>query len=346
MNNNKNAPKAPKTLQRFTFCNMLRSQVNPAAYNPRTIDGSAAKKLEKVLRRHGLVEPIVVNIRGDRNIVVGGHQRLKIMDERIMAGADYTIPVAAIDVDEVEEKSINLMLNNVDAQGSFDFDKLASLLGEISASGESDITAATGFDKAGLELLFDGGVIESVFGDGSQSQVFAEQSAAESETIADMAAIAAAGNGAASGVKNDPNPNSTNAAESNENIVNAKTNSTKSAKTDPNSREALVARRTDYFTDDLKSAAESEFMFVVVGESNRQISQFLAVLHLPPANRYVKLANLAEAMGIDVGADGNGDSDDSGDESGGDESGDNTNVPTTEDQDAIDGNGVNNADDI
>jgi hypothetical protein len=263
------------------------------------MDAAAAKKLEQIIRRHGLVEPIVVNIRGSKNVVVGGHQRLKVMD-KIAGGKDYSIPVAMIDVDEIEEKAINVALNNPAIQGAYDEDKLVAILGDVVNGGESDITAATGFDRAGLELLFDKGVVDSVFGE--ETTAFSDQAAAERETLDEMAEIL---EGSKEGESNKNKNDATSAAPERDRVDggaddDADNDGSKPSKLDPNSREALVARRTEYFTDELKSSAESEFMFVVVGDSDQQISQFLALLHLDPMGRYVKLADLADAMGIAV----------------------------------------------
>ena len=88
-------------------------------------------------------------------------------------------------------------------------------------------------------------------------------------------------------------------------------------KLDPNSREALIARRGDYLTEVSDTGAnDAEFMVVLVGKNNRQITQFLTALQLPIESRYVPLATFAAAVGIslDDGLDSAdaGDADDTG----------------------------------
>lgn len=115
--------------QQFTPRRMKRSELREADYNPREICPSSYDRLKANLKRVGLIEPVVVNVRGGRNVVVGGHQRLAAMDE-LSATEDYTLDVAAIDVDERTELELNVFLNNPNAQGHWDLPKLAQLLRE------------------------------------------------------------------------------------------------------------------------------------------------------------------------------------------------------------------------
>ena len=81
--------------------------------------------------------------------LVGGHQRLKLIDE--MEGTDqYRIGVAAIDVDLQREIQINVLLNNQQAQGAFDQAAFFKMLG-MDAAPSID---ALGFTKADLEMEF------------------------------------------------------------------------------------------------------------------------------------------------------------------------------------------------
>ena len=58
------------------------SALNPAPYNPRTWDQQAITQLTKSLQQFGLVDPIIVNGAEQRkNIVIGGHFRLKIAQD-------------------------------------------------------------------------------------------------------------------------------------------------------------------------------------------------------------------------------------------------------------------------
>lgn len=119
--------KASKTVaQSFEMRVMRRSDLTAAPYNPREIDDSARAKLFANLKRVGLIEPPVVNLR--TGYIVSGHQRLELLDA-IEGNSDYFLDVSTIDVDEVREKELNIVLNNPLAQGSFDIPKLASVLG-------------------------------------------------------------------------------------------------------------------------------------------------------------------------------------------------------------------------
>jgi len=122
-----------------------RSQIKNAEYNPRQIDKFARDGLGKILKKHGLVEPIVWNKRTGN--LVGGHQRLSLVDDYDQ-NSDYTIDVSVIDVPERQEKSINIALNNPSIQGQYDPSKIAELVG----SGQIDIEE-TGFSKLDLEML-------------------------------------------------------------------------------------------------------------------------------------------------------------------------------------------------
>ena len=74
---------------------------------------------------------IVVNKRTGLT-VVSGHQRLSVMDElQKFPDNDYCIRVDVIDVDEKQEKELNILMNNPNAQGSWDYDALARLVPDI-----------------------------------------------------------------------------------------------------------------------------------------------------------------------------------------------------------------------
>ena len=91
------------------------SELRPAAYNPRTISDEALAGLAKSMERFGCVEPIVVNVRGGKNIIVGGHQRYKALDQ---AGAK-DCQCVTVDLKKADEKLLNITLNNPAVQGEF-----------------------------------------------------------------------------------------------------------------------------------------------------------------------------------------------------------------------------------
>ncbi len=101
--------------------------LQPAPYNPRTIDPDALDGLRHSVERFGLVEPVVWNRRTGN--VVGGHQRLKVLQR--MGEAETQVVV--VDLDETEEKALNVALNNPAIAGDFTPD-LHTLLAEITAA--------------------------------------------------------------------------------------------------------------------------------------------------------------------------------------------------------------------
>lgn len=114
--------------ERFDIVSMKRSEIAEHPQNPRHIDDESRKRLRRIIKEHGLVEPLVVNKRTGR--LVSGHQRLSIMDG-IERGSDYDLTVSLIDVDEKAEKALLIALNNTSAQGGWDTDMLEVLLKEI-----------------------------------------------------------------------------------------------------------------------------------------------------------------------------------------------------------------------
>ena len=51
---------------------------------------------------------------------VGGHQRIDIIDE-MMKNKEYFLDVLKVNLSEKEEIELNVVLNNAEAQGKFDF---------------------------------------------------------------------------------------------------------------------------------------------------------------------------------------------------------------------------------
>lgn len=120
--------------------------INPAPYNPR-IDlqpGDADyDKLAKSLEEFDLVEPLVWNEKTGN--LVGGHQRLKIMEAR----GDQTATVSVVNLTAAKEKALNLALNKIG--GDWDLPKLSTLLAELEVK-LPDIEV-TGFDNKEIRKL-------------------------------------------------------------------------------------------------------------------------------------------------------------------------------------------------
>jgi DNA modification methylase len=105
---------------------MTVADLKPAPYNPRRIDSVALAGLTKSIERFGNVQPVVWNQRS--GFVVGGHQRLKVL----RANKVMTTEVVVVDLDEKEERALNVALNNPHIAGEFTAD-LQRLLEEIKA---------------------------------------------------------------------------------------------------------------------------------------------------------------------------------------------------------------------
>lgn len=105
------------------------ADLKPAPYNPRRIDPAAMAALTKSFERFGCVEPIVWNERS--GFVVGGHQRLKVLRGMKLK----TVPVMVVDLDETDEKALNVALNSPHLSGEFTVD-LQALLDELRSSEE------------------------------------------------------------------------------------------------------------------------------------------------------------------------------------------------------------------
>lgn len=123
-----------------------------APYNPRKDLKPGDKeydKLKQSIEHFGYVEPIIVNDR--TGYVVGGHQRLKVLQD-----LGYTeVEVVHVDLDENNEKALNVALNKV--SGDWDADKLEDLLRELNLAEDFDVEL-TGFDMGELDTLFSGAI--------------------------------------------------------------------------------------------------------------------------------------------------------------------------------------------
>lgn len=110
---------------------LKRSAIHFASYNPRTLSEEEKKTLKRGIKKFGLVGGIIVNKRTGMT-VVSGHQRLTVMDElNKFPDNDYALRVDLIDVDNKQEKELNILLNNPNAQGKWDYDALAKMVPDI-----------------------------------------------------------------------------------------------------------------------------------------------------------------------------------------------------------------------
>jgi len=115
----------------------------PASYNPRKWNDNAIVALKESIDRFGLIDPIIVNSAPNRkNVVIGGHFRLKVAKD--LGFTD--VPVVYLTIPDIErEKELNLRLNR--NTGEWDW----SLLEKFNDSMLSDI----GFTSEELDRIFD-----------------------------------------------------------------------------------------------------------------------------------------------------------------------------------------------
>ncbi|MFA6227426.1 MAG: DNA methyltransferase [Candidatus Paceibacterota bacterium] len=84
-------------------------ELEPSTYNPRKWDDKVISDMTESIKRFGLCDPLLVNSAPERkNIVIGGHLRLKVA-----ALLHFTeVPVIYLNIPEIErEQELNLRLN-------------------------------------------------------------------------------------------------------------------------------------------------------------------------------------------------------------------------------------------
>ena len=125
---------------------MRLEDIIPAEYNPRQDlqkGDFEYDRLKDSIDTLGFVKPLVVNIRN--NVLVSGHQRLKILLENGVTETEVMI----VDLDDEKEKLLNIAMNRI--EGDWEWNKLESLLKEFSA----DELSVTGFTLAEIESIFE-----------------------------------------------------------------------------------------------------------------------------------------------------------------------------------------------
>ncbi|MCB1711412.1 MAG: hypothetical protein KDH96_02675 [Candidatus Riesia sp.] len=137
---------------------MMISALKPAPYNPR-VDlkpGDAEyDKIKNSLDEFDLVLPLVWNERTGN--LVGGHQRLKVLEDR----GELEVDVSVVNLSEAEEKVLNIALNKV--SGVWEPASLITLLDELAMDSAVSFPV-TGFGSNYLEEIqsqFDPGSLEA-----------------------------------------------------------------------------------------------------------------------------------------------------------------------------------------
>jgi len=118
--------------------NIPINDLKPADYNPRQLTNEQHEHLKKSMEKFGLVDPIIVNGNENRkNVIVGGHQRVRIAKELGIS----EVPCVFVDLDEEKEKELNIRLNK--NLGEWDFDLLANF--------DLEFLKNSGFDSLELD---------------------------------------------------------------------------------------------------------------------------------------------------------------------------------------------------
>lgn len=100
------------------------ADLNPAPYNPRTIDQPSLDALEASIRDFGQRENLIVN---KDLTVISGHMRLRILKK--LGFKDAMCDVVELTKDD--EKKLNLIMNSPKLQGVFDLVKVDKLLEQL-----------------------------------------------------------------------------------------------------------------------------------------------------------------------------------------------------------------------
>ena len=114
--------------------------LHPAEYNPRGITEHDRYHIQKSLQKFGFAEPIIVNKNPDRlNVIVGGHQRVKVAKEDL--GMDE-VPCVFVNLSLEDEKELNIRLNK--NLGRWDLNALQEFF-------DKDFLKMAGFEDKDLE---------------------------------------------------------------------------------------------------------------------------------------------------------------------------------------------------
>lgn len=130
---------------------MSLSDLNPAPYNPRDrLDPNSDKykMLRQSLMEYGNVQPIVVNVHENRNVIVGGHQRYWILHEDLGYTDDK---VVVVDLEENMEIALNIALNT--PAGQYDPDKYIAAALRLEADNLLSVAQLTVDDVRNAEML-------------------------------------------------------------------------------------------------------------------------------------------------------------------------------------------------
>lgn len=140
------------------------AELRAAEYNPRRLTEKQYKELRASMTEMGTLQPAVVNTyKGRENVIIAGHQRIKIAKH--MGMKDY--PCLEVSFDPAKEKRANLRLNK--NLGEWDFDILANEF-------DMDELLEVGFTEKDLRIGDEGPAAGAEPGSGEDGPDQAEQS--------------------------------------------------------------------------------------------------------------------------------------------------------------------------
>lgn len=172
-----------KGFQRGESRKIQRTQVVLDDYNPRYISPANAQRLKKSLKDNGLVGTLIWN--KTTGHIVGGHQRLGVLDQLMRfdpekPDSSYEIEVTMVEMPLKDEVKLNVVLNNNDAMGEFDFTALETLSKQFGLDVEADF----GFSEEVASVQFPDVVEEMLAEQGETHEM--REAVATPEQIATM----------------------------------------------------------------------------------------------------------------------------------------------------------------
>lgn len=319
---------AARILKSATTADIPRSSIAFASYNPRQMSPDGFRRLRASVRRFGLVEDPVVNVRsqskgwpdGSQKTVVGGHQRIRAVDAELKypASGDYSLTVKLIDVDEMTERALNVALNNPELQAQFDAELLQGVVEWLHERGGADAIDGTGYTTTELSLFF---------GDDFAAKVgmFAEQGEQEGGYVDELRAMKDArrrADGAAAG--GESSASSTESEESEPADLEtppseSSISSTSSEDSEPTPVTAAdvkadLARKREAFKSKWNRDS-GDHALILVFDGSEDLAAFVDRYGLP-LNKYIDAQQFCELAGVEWPGGGGGEPD--GPDAGGD----------------------------
>jgi len=144
--------------QKMTITYVPVGQLTHAEYNPRTLSQGRFEDLQRSIDELDMLEPLIVNQRNGRLVVVSGNQRLEAM--KAVGHTDAPCHIISVPLDK--EKVINVRMNK--ASGEDD----TSALVEILMSMEELDRELTGWGEDEILKLQDGFVDDELKDDAEQ----------------------------------------------------------------------------------------------------------------------------------------------------------------------------------